>query len=162
MKFTLSWLKDHLETRAPLDEIVETLTRIGLEVERLEDKATALAAYTIARVVSAEQHPNADRLRVCMVDSGSGEPVQVVCGAPNARTGMKAVFAPIGAVIPASGEALKKAAIRGVASNGMLCSARELKLGEEHDGIIELPEDAEVGAPAARALGARLDAFAPA
>src|ERR671917_1177616 len=100
MKFTLSWLKEHLETRAPLDQIVETLTRIGLEVERVVDKAKELEAYKVARVISAEQHPNADRLRVCMVDTGSGEPVQVVCGAPNARTGMKSVFAPPGTFIP--------------------------------------------------------------
>src|SRR3712207_2077525 len=100
MKFTLSWLKDHLETSASLDEIVETLTRIGLEVEGVEDKAKTLAPYKVAYVISAEQHPNADRLRVCMVDTGEGAPIQVVCGAPNARTGMKSVFAPPGTYIP--------------------------------------------------------------
>src|SRR3712207_2329851 len=100
MKFTLSWLKDHLDTEASLDEIVTTLTRIGLEVEGVEDKAKALAPYRVASVISAEQHPNADRLRVCMVDPGDGTPVQVVCGAPNARTGMKSVFAPPGTYIP--------------------------------------------------------------
>src|SRR3712207_6110443 len=103
MKFTLSWLKDHLDTTAPLAEIVETLTRIGLEVEGVEDKVQALSAYSIARVVSAEQHPNADRLRVCWVETGSGEPVQVVCGAPNARAGMTSVFAPPGTYIPGKG-----------------------------------------------------------
>ena len=96
MKFTLSWLKDHLETAASLDTITETLTRVGLEVEGVEDKAAALAPYVVARVVSAEQHPNADRLRVCIVDTGEGAPVQVVCGAPNARAGMISVFAPPG------------------------------------------------------------------
>ena len=96
MKFTLSWLKDHLDTEASLDTVAETLTRIGLEVEGIEDKAASLKPYVIAHVLTAEQHPNADRLRVCMVETGSGSPVQVVCGAPNARTGMKSVFAPPG------------------------------------------------------------------
>jgi phenylalanyl-tRNA synthetase beta chain len=123
MKFTLSWLKDHLDTQAPLDEIVATLTRIGLEVERVEDKAKALEAYSVARVISAEQHPNADRLRVCMVDTGSGEPVQVVCGAPNARTGMKSVFAPPGTYIPGKNMKLEVGTIRGQVSRGMLVSA---------------------------------------
>src|SRR6195952_2641777 len=100
MKFTLSWLKAHLETAASLETITETLTRIGLEVEAVEDKAKDLAPYVIARVVSAEQHPNADRLRVCMVETGEGAPVQVVCGAPNARAGMISVFAPPGTYIP--------------------------------------------------------------
>src|SRR5918998_3585187 len=100
MKLTLSWLKDHLDTSASLDEIATTLTRIGLEVEGVEDKAAALAPYRVARVISAEQHPNADRLRVCMVDAGDGAPVQVVCGAPNARSGMKSVFAAPGTYIP--------------------------------------------------------------
>src|SRR5215217_1278036 len=122
MKLTLSWLKDHLETEASLDDIVTTLTRIGLEVEGVEDKAKALSAYTVASVVSAEQHPNADRLRVCMVDTGEGEPVQVVCGAPNARTGMKGVFAPPGTYIPGKNITLGVGTIRGVESRGMLCS----------------------------------------
>jgi phenylalanyl-tRNA synthetase beta chain len=152
MRFTLPWLKEHLETDAPVEVIADKLTALGLEVEGVTDPGAALAAFSVAYVREARQHPNADRLRVCTVETRDGV-VEVVCGAPNARTGMKAVFAPIGAVIPASGEALKQAAIRGVASNGMLCSARELKTGEEHDGIIELPEDAEVGAPAVRALG---------
>src|SRR5215218_3667077 len=100
MKFTLSWLKEHLDTDEPLDAIVDKLTMVGLEVERVEDKAKALAAFTIARVIEAKQHPNADRLRVCMVDTGSGDPVQVVCGAPNARGGIKSVFSPPGTYIP--------------------------------------------------------------
>lgn len=147
MKFTLSWLKDHLETSASLDEIVETLTRIGLEVEGVEDKAKALAPYTVAYVISAEQHPNADRLRVCMVDTGNGAPIQVVCGAPNARTGMKSVFAPPGTYIPGKNITLGVGTIRGVESAGMLCSAAELEISDDHDGIIDLPEDAPVGQP---------------
>jgi phenylalanyl-tRNA synthetase beta chain len=145
MKFTLSWLKEHLETNASLDEITDALTRVGLEVEEVEDKAKALAPFTIAYVVSAVQHPNADRLRVCMVDTGSGDPVQVVCGAPNARTGMKSVFSPAGTYIPGKDITLSVGTIRGVESHGMLCSAAELELSEDHDGIIELPDDAPVG-----------------
>ncbi|SCZ10353.1 phenylalanine--tRNA ligase subunit beta [Microvirga guangxiensis] len=145
MKFTLSWLKDHLETTASLDEIVETLTRIGLEVEGVEDKAKTLGAYINAYVISAEQHPNADRLRVCMVDTGDGKPIQVVCGAPNARTGMKSVFAPPGTYVPGKNITLGVGNIRGVESAGMLCSAAELEISDDHDGIIELPEDAPVG-----------------
>lgn len=145
MKFTLSWLKDHLDTDEPLEKLAEKLTMIGLEVEHLDDKAKALEAFTIARVISAEQHPNADRLRVCMVDTGSGAPVQVVCGAPNARTGMKSVFSPPGTFIPGKNITLGVGTIRGVESRGMLCSAAELELSNDHDGIIELPEDAPVG-----------------
>lgn len=145
MKFTLSWLKDHLETDAPLAEIAETLTRIGLEVEAIEDKAASLKPYTIARVISAEQHPNADRLRVAMVDYGAAEPIQVVCGAPNCRAGMLSVFAPAGTYIPGKNLTLGKGVIRGVESNGMLCSAFELGLSEDHEGIIDLPADAPVG-----------------
>jgi phenylalanyl-tRNA synthetase beta chain len=145
MKFTLSWLKDHLDTTASLGEITETLTSLGLEVDGVEDPAAALAPFTIAYVKSAVQHPNADRLRVCIVDTGKGE-VQVVCGAPNARTGMKGVFAPAGAHIPGTGVDLKPGVIRGEASNGMLCSEREMGLSNEHDGIIELPDDAPLGA----------------
>src|SRR5579863_4359480 len=144
MKFTLSWLKDHLDTSASLDEIVETLTRVGLEVERVEDPAAKVKGFVVARVIEAKQHPNADRLRVCVVDAG-GAPVQVVCGAPNARTGMKSVFSPVGTFIPGKGITLEKGIIRGVESNGMLCSAAELELSEDHDGIIELPADAPVG-----------------
>src|SRR5687767_5587674 len=120
MKFTLSWLKEHLDTDAPLDAIVDKLTMIGLEVENVEDKAKSLAPFVVASVISAEKHPNADRLRVCMVDAGQGAPVQVVCGAPNARAGMKGVFAPPGTHIPGTGVDLKVANVRGVESRGML------------------------------------------
>lgn len=153
MKFTLSWLKDHLDTSASFDEIVETLTRIGLEVEGVEDKAKALAPYKVAYVVSAVQHPNADRLRVCMVDTGEGDPIQVVCGAPNARTGMKSVFAPPGTYIPGKNITLGVGTIRGVESKGMLCSGSELEISDDHDGIIDLPEDAPVGQPYAAYAG---------
>ena len=145
MKFTLSWLKDHLETDEPLEKLADRLTMIGLEVEHIDDKAKALSAFTIARVISAEQHPNADRLRVCMVDTGSGDPVQVVCGAPNARTGMKSVFSAAGTFIPGKNITLGVGTIRGVESRGMLCSAAELELSNDHDGIIDLPADAPVG-----------------
>ena len=144
MKLTLSWLKDHLETTASLAEIVDTLTRIGLEVEGVEDASAKYKGFVVARVIEAKQHPNADRLRVCMVDAG-GEPVQVVCGAPNARTGMKSVFSPVGTYIPGKAITLAKGVIRGVESNGMLCSAAELELSNDHDGIIDLPDDAPVG-----------------
>jgi phenylalanyl-tRNA synthetase beta chain len=146
MKFTLSWLKQHLDTEAKLDAIVDTLTMIGLEVERVEDKGKALGPFTIARVISAQPHPNADRLRVCMVDTGSGDPVQVVCGAPNARTGMTGVFVAPGAFIPGKAVTLSVGTIRGVESRGMLCSELELQLSDNHDGIIELPADAPLGA----------------
>ena len=145
MKFTLSWLKDHLETTASTTEIVETLTRIGLEVEHVENPAEKLKDFVIAHVVEAKPHPNADRLRVCIVDAGGEAPVQVVCGAPNARTGLKSVFSPPGTYIPAKGITLGKGVIRGVESNGMLCSAFELELSNDHEGIIELPADAPVG-----------------
>jgi phenylalanyl-tRNA synthetase beta chain len=153
MKFTLSWLKDHLDTTASLDDIVETLTRIGLEVEGVEDKAKTFAPYTVAYVVSAEQHPNADRLRVCVVDVGEGAPIQVVCGAPNARTGMKSVFAPPGTYIPGKNITLGIGTIRGVESRGMLCSAAELEISDDHEGIIDLPADAPVGQPYAAYAG---------
>jgi phenylalanyl-tRNA synthetase beta chain len=144
MKLTLSWLKDHLDTTASLAEIVETLTRIGLEVEGVEDASAKFKGFVVARVIEAKQHPNADRLRVCIVDAGA-EPVQVVCGAPNARTGMKSVFSPVGTYIPGKKITLQKGVIRGVESNGMLCSEAELELSEDHDGIIDLPEDAPLG-----------------
>ncbi len=147
MKFTLSWLRDHLDTAASLDAIVHTLTMIGLEVEHVENKAKALAPFTIARVISAEQHPNADRLRVCIVDTGTGDPVQVVCGAPNARTGMKSVFSAPGTFIPGKNMTLGVGTIRGVESRGMLCSGFELQLSDDHDGILDLPADAPVGVP---------------
>src|SRR5271156_3057816 len=144
MKLTLSWLKDHLDATASLAEIVDTLTRIGLEVEAIEDPGAKYNGFVIARVIEAVQHPNADRLRVCVVDAGGG-PVQVVCGAPNARTGMKGVFSPVGTYIPGKKITLAKGVIRGVESNGMLCSEAELQLSDDHDGIIDLPEDAPVG-----------------
>jgi len=147
MKFTLSWLKEHLDTDASLDAIVEKLTMIGLEVEDVEDRAKAFAPFRIARVISAEQHPNADRLRVCIVDPGDGTKVQVVCGAPNARAGMIGVFAPAGTHIPGTGIDLAKGVIRGVESNGMLLSERELGLSDDHEGIVDLPADAPVGTP---------------
>ena len=152
MKFTLSWLKDHLDTDASVEKIADTLTHIGLEVESIHDKAKDLAPFTVAYVVSAEKHPNADKLRVCIVDTGK-EKLQVVCGAPNARAGMKGVFAHAGATVPGTGLELKKSSIRGVESNGMLCSEREMGLSQEHDGIIELPEDAAVGEPFAKLMG---------
>src|SRR6201747_421528 len=147
MKFTLSWLKQHLDTDEPLEKLADKLTMIGLEVEHIEDKAKALSPFTIARVISAEQHPNADRLRVCMVDTGNGAaPVQVVCGAPNARAGLVSVFSPPGTFIPGKNITLGVGTIRGVEGRGMLCSAAELQLSEDHDGIIELPDDAPIGA----------------
>jgi phenylalanyl-tRNA synthetase beta chain len=144
MKFSWSWLRTWLETDASLDEVLATLNTIGLEVEGVENKAAPLAPFLIAEVIEARQHPNADRLRVCRVNAG-GAALSVVCGAPNARTGMRAVFAPAGAVVPASGLVLKVGEIRGEKSEGMLVSFRELALGEDHDGIIELPADAPVG-----------------
>jgi phenylalanyl-tRNA synthetase beta chain len=146
MKFTLSWLKEHLDTDAPLAALVDRLTMIGLEVESVADKAAALAPFTVARVISAVQHPNADRLRVCMVDTGSGDPVQVVCGAPNARTGMMSVFSPPGTFIPGKNITLGIGTIRGVESRGMLCSPAELQISDDHDGIFDLPADAPLGA----------------
>ena len=144
MKFSLSWLKEHLDTDADMPAVADCLNRIGLEVEGIENPADALSAFRIARVISAAPHPQADKLQVLSVDAG-GEPLQVVCGAPNARAGMLGVFGPAGAVVPANGMLLKVAAIRGVESNGMMCSRAELELGDDHDGIIELPDDAPVG-----------------
>ncbi|EMD83415.1 phenylalanine--tRNA ligase subunit beta [Pacificimonas flava] len=145
MKFTLSWLKDHLDTDAPLDRIVEMLTAIGLEVEGVHNPADTLAPFRIAEVLTAEPHPDADKLRVLSVDTGSGAPMQVVCGAPNARAGMKGVFAAEGSYVPGTGITLKPTKIRGVASNGMMVSERELELSEDHDGIIDLDAGAPVG-----------------
>jgi len=145
VKFTLPWLKEHLDTVEPLDVIVDKLTMIGLEVENVEDKAALLKPFVIANVISAEKHPNADRLRVCMVDIGRGQPIQVVCGAPNARAGMKGVFSPPGTFIPGKNITLSVGTIRGVESRGMLCSAAELQISDDHEGIIELPADAPVG-----------------
>ncbi|OYU01478.1 MAG: phenylalanine--tRNA ligase subunit beta [Sphingomonadaceae bacterium PASS1] len=144
MKFSLSWLKEHLETDADMQAVADCLNRIGLEVEGIENPADKLSAFRIAKVLSAAPHPQADKLQILSVDAG-GEPLQVVCGAPNARAGMLGVFGPAGAVVPANGMVLKVAAIRGVESNGMMCSIAELELGDDHDGIIELAADAPVG-----------------
>ncbi|HEV7543992.1 MAG TPA: phenylalanine--tRNA ligase subunit beta, partial [Reyranella sp.] len=152
MKFTLSWLKEHLETKATLAELRDGLTMLGLEVEGITNPAETLKGFVVGYVVEAVQHPNADRLRLCRVDTGSGL-VQVVCGAPNARTGMKGIFAPTGSYIPGTDMTLKASKIRGEESNGMLCSFRELQLGDDHSGIIDLPVGARTGAPAAEALG---------
>jgi phenylalanyl-tRNA synthetase beta chain len=145
MKFTLGWLREHLETEASADAIADKLTNIGLEVEEVSNPAEALAAFTVAKVLTAEKHPQADKLQVLTVDAGTGETIQVVCGAPNAHAGMLGVFGAPGTYIPGSDLTLKVAAIRGVESRGMMCSARELELGEDHRGIIELPADAPVG-----------------
>ena len=152
MKLTLGWLKRHLDTEASLEEIAGRLTAIGLEVEAVVDRAAPLAAFVSARVVEARPHPNADRLKLCIVDNGR-ERVQVVCGAPNARTGMIGAFAAAGTTIPGTGLHLKKARIRGEESNGMLCSEREAGLSDEHEGIIELPADTPIGVPLAEVLG---------
>ena len=145
MKFSLSWLKDHLDTEASAGEIAAKLNEIGLELEGLENPAEALAGFRVAKVLTADKHPDADKLQVLSVDTGEGDPLTVVCGAPNARAGLVGVLGLPGAVVPSNGMEMKKAAIRGVESNGMMCSARELDLSDEHEGIIELPEDAPVG-----------------
>ncbi|CDZ35114.1 phenylalanine--tRNA ligase subunit beta [Neorhizobium galegae] len=152
MKFTLSWLKDHLETDATLDQICERLTAIGLEVEDVDDKA-AYKPFVIAKVLSAEKHPSADRLKVLMVDAGDGKPVQVVCGAPNARAGLVGAFAKPGTYVPGIDVTLAVGNIRGVESHGMMCSEKELDMSDNHDGIIDLPEDAPVGTPFASYAG---------
>ncbi|BBC71573.1 phenylalanine--tRNA ligase subunit beta [Altererythrobacter sp. B11] len=147
MKFSLDWLRQFLETGASAEEIAAKLNAIGIEVEGVEDPAEKLSGFRIAHVLTAAPHPDADKLQVLTVDTGEGDPLQVVCGAPNARAGMKGVLGLPGAVVPANGMQLRKSAIRGVESNGMMCSVRELELGEEHDGIIELPTDAPIGLP---------------
>lgn len=152
MKFTLSWLKEHLDTTATLEEISQKLTAIGLEVERIEDPAATFKGFIVGHVLSAEKHPDADKLRCLIVDTGA-EKLKVVCGAPNARAGMKGVFAPAGSYIPGSAMTLKKSLIRGQESNGMMCSEKELLLSNEHTGIIELITDAPAGSPATDALG---------
>jgi phenylalanyl-tRNA synthetase beta chain len=152
MKFTLGWLKTHLETGADLATITRTLTMLGLEVEAVVDHAETFKPFVVGSVVECTQHPNADRLRVCVVDTGSAR-LQVVCGAPNARQGMKGVFAAAGTTIPRTGLLLKKTTIRGADSNGMLCSAYEMGLSDDHEGIIDLPADAPVGTPFAAVLG---------
>ncbi len=145
MKFSLSWLKYYLETDATIEQVADCLNRIGLEVEGIENPADKLAGFCVAKVLTAVPHPQADKLQVLTVDSGDGNPLQVVCGAPNARAGLVGVFGVEGATVPANGMVLKKTAIRGVESNGMMCSVAELELGDDHDGIIELPADAPIG-----------------
>jgi phenylalanyl-tRNA synthetase beta chain len=151
MKFTLSWLKDHLDTSCSVAQVVDAMTMAGLEVEHVTDPATKLAPFTVARIVEAVQHPNADRLRVCQVDTVDGRK-EIVCGAPNARAGLTTIYAPIGAYVPGLGVTLVEKPVRGVVSNGMLCSAAEMETAEESDGILELPDDLAVGTPAAVAL----------
>ncbi|HXG99775.1 MAG TPA: phenylalanine--tRNA ligase subunit beta [Sphingomicrobium sp.] len=153
MKFSLSWLKQHLITDADAATIADTLTRIGLEVEAVDNPAEALRPFRVARVLSAERHPQADKLQVLSVDTGAGEPLQVVCGAPNARARMIGVFGGPGTYVPGSDMILKQASIRGVESNGMMCSSRELQLGDDHDGIIELDGEAPVGSSFAEYAG---------
>lgn len=152
MKFTINWLKDHLDTSAPLQQISETLTAIGLEVEQITDRSEALKPFTVAKILQAEKHPEADKLRVCKVQSDIGE-LQIVCGAPNARAGLTVVLAKEGTTIPANGMVIKKTKIRGVESNGMLCSAGELALAGDSEGIIELPDSAQVGEAVVDVLG---------
>jgi len=153
MKFSLEWLKQYLETEASAAEIAAKLNAIGIEVEELEDPAEKLAGFIVAEVLTAAPHPDADKLQVLSVNTGSGDPLQVVCGAPNARAGMKGVLGLPAAVVPANGMVLRKSAIRGVESNGMMCSTRELQLGDDHDGIIKLPADAPVGTAFAKYRG---------
>ncbi|ATC32685.1 phenylalanine--tRNA ligase subunit beta [Caulobacter vibrioides] len=152
MKFTLSWLKDHLETTATVPEIVAAMTMAGLEVEHVIDPATKLAPFTVCKIVEAARHPNADRLQVCQVDTVDGRK-EIVCGAPNARAGLTTIYAPIGAYVPGLDVTLVEKPVRGVVSNGMLCSAAELEYASESDGIMELPDSLAVGTPAVDALG---------
>ncbi|MDA0241404.1 MAG: phenylalanine--tRNA ligase subunit beta, partial [Proteobacteria bacterium] len=152
MKFSLKWLKQDLDTDASVEKIAETLTMVGLEIEGVEDPAKSLQDFVVGHVVKCDPHPDADRLKVCQVDNGT-ETVEVVCGAPNARQGMKGVFAADGMYIPGIDVTLKKSKIRGVTSNGMLLSEREMGLSDSHDGIVELDDDAPIGAPAAPLMG---------
>ena len=153
MKFTLSWLKDHLQTDASMSAIAEAMTAAGLEVEHVQDPSAKLKPFSVARIVEVVQHPNADRLRVCQVDTVDGRK-EIVCGAPNARAGLTTIYAPLGAHVPGSGITLEARPVRGVVSNGMLCSARELEVSEEGDGILELADTLAVGTPAAEVFGA--------
>ncbi|NJC41001.1 phenylalanyl-tRNA synthetase beta chain [Brevundimonas alba] len=153
MKFTLSWLKEHLDTEAEVAAVADAMTMAGLEVEEVHDPVAALAPFTVAKIVSAERHPNADRLQVCQVATVDG-PKEIVCGAPNARAGLTTIYAPIGAYVPGLGVTLVEKPVRGVVSNGMLCSASELELSDESDGILELGDDLSVGTPAAGVFGA--------
>jgi phenylalanyl-tRNA synthetase beta chain len=152
MKFTLSWLKDHLETDAPVARLAEAMTMAGLEVEHVDDPAAKLSAFSVAKIVKADPHPNADRLRVCQVETRDGRK-EIVCGAPNARAGLTTIYAPLGAYVPGSGVTLEARPVRGVISNGMLCSAKELEVSEEGEGIVELADSLAVGTPAAEAFG---------
>src|SRR5262245_1641770 len=154
MKFTLTWLKDHLETSASITELMDKLSSIGLEVESVEDRGAKLAAFTVARVLEAKQHPNADKLKVCKVETGGGV-VEVVCGAPNARSGMIGVFAPVGSYIPGKQVTLEARPVRGIVSAGMLVSEAELEISEDGDGIIELPAElgGRIGARYAEGVG---------
>jgi phenylalanyl-tRNA synthetase beta chain len=152
MKFTLSWLKDHLETDAGIDAIVDAMTMAGLEVEHVENPGEKLKAFSVAKIVEAVQHPNADRLRVCQVDTKDGRK-EIVCGAPNARPGLVTIYAPLGTYVPGSGITLEARPVRGVVSNGMLCSGAELEVDSDGDGILELDAKLAVGMPAAEALG---------
>jgi phenylalanyl-tRNA synthetase beta chain len=152
MKFTLNWLKEFLDTDKPLDELTEVMTSIGLEVEEIIDHSEALKPFIVAEILEANPHPDADKLQVCNVANGD-ETLQIVCGAPNARAGIKVVLAEVGTVIPTNDMKIKQAKIRGVESNGMLCSARELGIGDDHDGIMELPATATIGEPFAPQLG---------
>ena len=152
MKFTLSWLNDHLDTTAGVEEIAGQLTMLGLEVDGVTDRARGMEDFVVAEVIEAKQHPDADKLQVCQVNTGT-ETLTVVCGAPNARAGMKGVFAATGCYIPGIDLKLKKAKIRGVVSNGMLLSEREMGLSDEHQGIIELPATATTGAAAVEVMG---------
>ena len=153
MKFSLSWLKDHLETDANIGQVADAMTMAGLEVEEVIDTGAALAPFTVAKIVEAARHPNADKLQVCQVDTVDGRK-EIVCGAPNARPGLTTIYAPIGATIPANGMVLAEKPVRGVVSNGMLCSAAELELSDESDGIVELDDSLPVGAPAAQVFAA--------
>ena len=152
MKFTLSWLKDHLQTDASVAEVAEVMTMAGLEVEHVDDPSVGLAPFSVAKIVEAVQHPNADRLRVCQVDTKDGRK-EIVCGAPNARAGLTTIYAPVGAYVPGLGVTLSLKPVRGVVSNGMLCSAKELEVSEESDGILELSDQLAVGAPATAVFG---------
>ena len=153
MKFTLSWLKEHLDTTAEVDQVAAAMTMAGLEVEEVHDPIAALAPFTVARIVSAERHPNADRLQICQVDTVDGRK-EIVCGAPNARAGLTTIYAPIGAYVPGLGVTLVEKPVRGVVSHGMLCSGAELELADDSDGILELSDDLQVGQPAAGVFGA--------
>src|SRR6201989_2556374 len=153
MKFTLSWLREHLDTDATAQHVVDAMTMAGLEVEHVEDPAGKLAKFSVAKIVEAVQHPNADRLRVCQVDTVDGRK-EIVCGAPNARAGLTPIYAPIGAYVPGLGVTLVEKPVRGVVSNGMLCSAGELEQASDADGILELSGDLAVGTPAAEVFGA--------